>query len=124
PLPPRTSSDLHARARCAQPLEHADRHRDDNPAFQPLALVANLVVRVWLREVERVIELAERLLGGSESMQMPLFTAWGRIYGGWALAMRGRGADSIPGLREGLMEHANSGQLLGLPQYLGPLAEA
>ena len=113
-----------ARARCDQLLEHADRHSDDNPALQPLALVSNLVVRVWLREVERVIELSERLLSDSMTAQMPLFAGWGRIYGGWAKAMQGRPAVGIPQLRQGLMEHASSGQTLGLPQYLGLLAEA
>ena len=108
-----------ARERCSRLLTFGD-----GPATRPLALVANLVVRSWLREVGPVLELKALLQRETEQFQVPLFTAWGWIYGGWALAMQGRCADGIDELRRGLAEHVGSGQRLGFTQYLGLLAEA
>ncbi|MBX3027973.1 AAA family ATPase [bacterium] len=108
-----------ARARCGQLLELGDA-----PGMRPFALVANLVVHTWLREVDAVLAFDAQLRRECEALQMPLFAAWGRIYGGWAQAMQGRCAAGIEDLRRGMAEHVGSGQRLGFTQYLGLLAEA
>ena len=94
------------------------------PAVRPFALVSNLVVHSWLRQIEYVLELQTLLEQETAQFQVPLFTAWGWIYGGWARAMLGQYAEGIGQLRRGLTEHISTGQRLGFTQYLGLLAEA
>ncbi|MDX2169992.1 MAG: adenylate/guanylate cyclase domain-containing protein [Deltaproteobacteria bacterium] len=112
---------------------HADQARQraarvlalkDAPAMGPFALVANLVIHAWLRDIETVRELEEQLRRETEQFQVPLFSAWGLLYGGWARALQGSGAAGIEAVRRGLAEHVDSGQRLGFTQYLGLLAEA
>ena len=112
-----------ARKWTAQLREWAD-SPSSSPIITILAMQAALVPAVWLREFEEVEINATRLREYGLALDLPIFTAWADIYGGWALAHRGDPNGGASRVEEGVTIHIGMDQLLGINHSLGLLAEA
>jgi predicted ATPase len=78
----------------------------------------------YRRDVEVTHSLAETLMALVHEQGFGLHGEEGRIFRGWALAMRGDTAEGITQLRQGLAIHQEIGPKLGQPHRLSLLAEA
>jgi predicted ATPase len=76
------------------------------------------------REAEITQERSETAMTLANEHGFPLFSAWGAMLRGWALAQQGYGAEGIAQLRQGLAAHRATGAALGRPYFLALLAEA
>jgi hypothetical protein len=94
------------------------------PAHAPHALCSALVPLVWLRQLPRVVSVADRLREAARRAEMPIYVGMADIYGSWAQALLDPARDSVPALREGIEVQVRLGQRLGLGQHLCWLAEA
>lgn len=82
------------------------------------------VLYVFLREPQRVLELADRLGEVATELHFPMYRAMAFLQRGWALARLGHVEEGLPQLRDGLERYVATGQHLGLGWYLALLAEA
>jgi hypothetical protein len=94
------------------------------PAHAPHALCSALVPLVWLRQLPRVVSVADRLREAARRAEIPIYVGMADIYGSWAQALLDPARDSVPALREGIEAQVRLGQRLGLGQHLCWLAEA
>jgi class 3 adenylate cyclase/predicted ATPase len=94
----------------------------------PFSLAYALHHTSWLFQYMRLP--AEALATGGEQIRFaadqgfPLFRATGLIYEAGGLLLRGRAAQSLSGLLEGLNSYRATGAALALPYYLGLLGTA
>jgi class 3 adenylate cyclase/predicted ATPase len=91
-----------------------------------LAFALNLaaVLHQFRREVQAVQERAEALMTLSTEQGFPHWLAYGIIFRGWALALRGERAEGIARMRRGLVAYRGTGAELHRPYFLSMLAEA
>ena len=94
----------------------------------PFSLAYALHHTSWLFQYMRLP--SEVLATGGEQIRFaadqgfPLFRATGLIYEAGGLLLRGRAAQSLPGLLDGLNTYRATGAALALPYYLGLLGTA
>jgi predicted ATPase len=100
----------------AQELSH--------PFTLVFALYFAAVLHQLCREVDLVQERTEALLRISAERGFALYSAWGAVLHGWALAEQGRVAEGIARMQEGLGAWRATGAELLLPHFLSFLAQA
>ncbi|NOT55295.1 MAG: hypothetical protein HOP18_11865 [Deltaproteobacteria bacterium] len=76
------------------------------------------------REAHATQERAEAVLALATEQSFPLWAAAATIYRGWALAEQGQSEEGITQIRAGLSSWRATGAEVGLPSWLGQLAEA
>jgi predicted ATPase len=95
-----------------------------HPFSQAHALVQAAIFHQFRREAQAVQERAEALVTLSTEQGFPYWLAYGIILRGWALALRGEGAEGIVRMRQGLVAYRGTGAELHRPYFLSMLAEA
>ncbi len=94
----------------------------------PYSLGFALGFAAWLHQLRRECsaarEDAEEEIALSNEQGFPLWTAWGTVVRGWALAEQGHGAEGIEQIRQGIAAWRGMGTELQLPYFLALLAEA
>jgi predicted ATPase/DNA-binding SARP family transcriptional activator len=95
-----------------------------HPFSLALALVFSASFHALCREANPARLHAEEAIALSEKHKFPMWTAMGRILKGWALTEQGEIDDGIVMMREGLEAWQETGATLGVPNFLGLLAEA
>jgi predicted ATPase len=87
------------------------------------ALVYKGLVEIERNDLENLAADAETLLTLSQQHGMEMFVAWSRIYLSWARARLGDARQGAVELRESLAAFTSRGHHLGVPGYLGLLAD-
>jgi predicted ATPase len=95
-----------------------------HPFSQAYGLLHATIFHQFRREAQSVQERAETLITLSTDQGFPFWLAYGIILRGWALAMRGEGAEGIAQMRQGLVAYRGTGAELHRPYFLSLLAEA
>jgi predicted ATPase len=114
--PDQALQSIHEALTLAQELTH--------PFSLALALVHAAIVHQFRREAQAVQERAQALITLSTEQGFPHWLAYGIILRGWALALRGEGAEGIAQVRQGLVAYRALGAELQRPIFLSLLAEA
>jgi predicted ATPase len=91
-----------------------------------LAFALNLaaVLHQFRREAQAVQKHAQALITLSTEQGFPHWLAYGMIFRGWALALRGDRAEGIAQVRQGLVAYRGTGAELHRPYFLSLLAGA
>ena len=87
------------------------------------ALVYKSLIEIERGDLENLVADAETLLRLSQQHGMEMFAAWSRIYLSWARARLGDARQGAVELRESLAAFTSRGNQLGVPGYLGLLAD-
>jgi class 3 adenylate cyclase/predicted ATPase len=95
-----------------------------HPFSQAYALGHAAIFHQFRQEAQAVQERAEALITLSTEQGFPHWLAYGVILRGWALALRGEGAEGIVRMRRGLVAYRGTGAELQRPYFLSLLAEA
>ena len=94
----------------------------------PFSLGLALAFALWLhhcrREVQAVQERAEAALTLAIAQAFPHWEAFGRLFGGWALAMQGQGEEGVVQIHQGLAAMRATETGLSWPSFLTVLIEA
>ncbi len=88
------------------------------------ALVYAACLHQFRREAQAAYEQATAATTLTTEQGFVLFSAWGTVLHGWALAMQGQGEAGIAEIRQGLAADLATGSKLWQPYFLGLLAEA
>ena len=83
-----------------------------------------LAIFFHLRDTAEVEQHARALVADAKQHDMHAYLAWGMIYQGWSVAMRGNALEGRATLRKGLELYAASGRRLTINRYLSMLADA
>jgi predicted ATPase len=114
--PDQASGRIHEALTLAQELAH------------PYSLATALFWAAWIhqfrRETPAAQERAEAAIALATEQGFPLPMAFGAVIRGWALAVRGQGAEGVAQLRQSLAAWRATGGELHRPYFLGLLAEA
>jgi DNA-binding winged helix-turn-helix (wHTH) protein/predicted ATPase len=107
-------------------INTAVRLADQHPHRESRVIAAYFCAHVHQlrREAAATRERAEGLIALSEEYGLELWTAYGRILRGWAMAAQGDVVAGIDEMRRGLSVCEKSGARLWRPHFLGLLAEA
>jgi adenylate cyclase len=111
-----------ARACCADAIVLATRLA--RPSSLAVSHMFASVLHIFLRDVDGVLRLTDELQRLATEHGFPMFEACATTYRGWVLCERGRYAEAVAQLRDGLAGQAASGQRASQALYLGLLAEA
>jgi class 3 adenylate cyclase/predicted ATPase len=88
------------------------------------ALLILSLAMISARRTVEAEELANELVAHSDEHRFALFSGFGQIFQGWALAQRGHGRAAVQRIREGLAAAEATGWRNHEPGFLGLLAEA
>jgi predicted ATPase len=110
-----------AMQRCHEALDLA--REQSHPFSLALALAQTAVVHFFRGEVQRVHELAEEAVAFSAEQGFPHWMALGICWRGWGLARQEQRREGITQIRQGLTIYRATGAVLGVPVFLGILAE-
>ncbi|WP_137894495.1 adenylate/guanylate cyclase domain-containing protein [Ramlibacter sp. 2FC] len=100
----------------AQTLSH--------PPASATALIFAAELHLQRREAQTTDQLTTALLALATEHGLPFILAWGTILSGWALAARGRAAEGIEKMQQGLSAYQATGAELRRTHFLTLLAEA
>jgi class 3 adenylate cyclase/predicted ATPase len=95
-----------------------------HPLSSAFTLVFTAIFHQFRREAQATQERAEAAIALSVEQGFPHWVALGTILRGWTLAERGKGAEGIVQIRQGLTNIRATGTEVGRPYRLGLLAEA
>jgi serine/threonine protein kinase/tetratricopeptide (TPR) repeat protein len=96
----------------------------NHPSSLAQALLQNIGVGVNLRDYESLSEQVDELVRLSTEHGVALFRAWGILYGGVLLSVRGEHREAIARMHQGIADARATGSNLGLPAALAHLAAA
>ena len=116
------SGDLHRARRLIEEAISLARELAHLPSTMN-ALVYKGLIEIERNDLENLIADAETLLRLSQQHGMEMYAAWSRIYLSWARARLGEARQGAADLRESLAAFTSQGNQLGVPGYLGLLAE-
>ena len=89
-----------------------------------MTLFWSAVLHQWRRETTIVSELMAAVMRLGTEQGFTLWSAWGRLVQGWALALQGQGQQGVVTIREGLAAELATGSRSWQAYGLGLLAEA
>jgi class 3 adenylate cyclase len=108
--------------RCHAALDLAQRF--SHPLTMALAYWGLSYLHIFRREPEAVLKWAELEVTICDEFMMPLLHSQGLFQGGWALAQLGDRTSGIQQMQRGVEAIRATGAEMGLPYFLGLLAEA
>ncbi len=94
------------------------------PHTQAAALLFAAMLRVSRREPAQAKALADQCIELCRQQRFPFWMATAGVVSGWATALEGDADAGIEQIRDGLARWQQTGARLGVPMYLGMLAEA
>jgi class 3 adenylate cyclase/tetratricopeptide (TPR) repeat protein len=96
--------------------------RKISPANIAMARMTTCNLSMYLQDGDSLIDAAQDMLQIGEEQQLPSFLAWGTMYQGIGLIIRGSNREGIQTLKKGIGDYLASGTHSSLGWYLSRLA--
>ncbi|GGO81786.1 adenylate/guanylate cyclase domain-containing protein [Marinobacterium nitratireducens] len=95
----------------------------DYPFIRVVALVFDAETHLLRRDLRQTQERAEEAIAQAQEHGFPIWSLWGRVLRGWALAQQGEQDAGIAEIRQGLAADRAAGAELWRPYFLSLLLE-